>query len=609
MKDRKQRPRVFLAIAVAPDALARIEAECSVQRFEGAGLPSKPELLAALDAVDGLLSSAMLPIDAEILAAAPRLRVISNFGVGFDNVDLEAATRQGVIVCNTPGVLVAAVADLTIALILSLARRLPESERFVRDGRWAPGASMALGTDLAGKTLGVVGLGRIGRAVALRAQAFGMEVCFHDRFREPAKDVAFCLYRDLDELLRESDFVTLHVNLVDETRGLIGAHELALMPASAYLINTARGQVVDQAALIDALRERRIAGAAVAVAYAAQRPERLSRLVLWAPYPRGADIVSRGQAQSLIHLVRQNWSLARRAIADITYPSGPTEFQRWLAGVMRQSISPEMAAKYLEFTATVDVTALLPQVKAPTLVLHRRGDRSVPSRAGRDVASLIPDARFVALDGDIAAASHGDTSYLETARAFLDEGRTMQGPLDAPTQVDVHTILFTDMEGSTALRQRLGDAKAQELVHAHDSIVREALQAHSGREIKHTGDGIMASFGSASQALDAAVAIQQAVAALRQAQGGHAEPVEASLRVYIGMNAGDPIAEEGDLFGTSVDLAKRICDQCQPGEILASEVVRQLVAGKDYLFADRGDTALRGFEDPVRLYELRWREA
>ena len=265
MKDRQQRPRVFLAIGVAPDALARIEVECTVRRFEGAGVATKQELLAALGDVDGLLSGAMLPIDAEILAAAPRLRVISNFGVGFDNIDLDAATRQGVIVCNTPGVLVAAVADLTIALILSLARRLPESERFVRDGRWAPGAAMELGTDLAGRTLGVVGLGRIGRAVASRAQAFGMDVCFHDRFREPARDVAFCLYRDLDELLRESDFVTLHVNLVDETKGLIGARELALMQPSAYLINTARGQVVDQAALIDALRERRIAGAALDV--------------------------------------------------------------------------------------------------------------------------------------------------------------------------------------------------------------------------------------------------------------------------------------------------------------------------------------------------------
>ncbi|MCH8995349.1 MAG: adenylate/guanylate cyclase domain-containing protein [Chloroflexi bacterium] len=368
-------------------------------------------------------------------------------------------------------------------------------------------------------------------------------------------------------------------------------------------------QVADLAAVVDHIGLDQfdlwgaLDGAAAAVAYAAQRPERLSRLVLWAPFPQGADIISSGQSQSIIELVRQNWSLARRAMADVVYPSGPTELQRWLAGVMRESISPEMAAKYLEFQSTVDVTTYLPLVKAPTLVLHRRGDRNVPSRAGMGVATLIPDARFVVLEGDTGVPSDGDTSYLESVIEFLDEGREAPTSPQAATSVDVHTILFTDMEGSTALRQRLGDAKAQELVHAHDSIVREALQAHSGREIKHTGDGIMASFGSASQALDAAVAIQRAVAA-------HSEGApDDALRVYIGMNAGEPIAEGGDLFGTSVDLAKRICDQCQPGEILASDVVRQLVAGKDYLFADRGDTALRGFEDPVRLYELRWREA
>ena len=152
------------------------------------------------------------------------------------------------------------------------------------------------------------------------------------------------------------------------------------------------------------------------------------------------------------------------------------------------------------------------------------------------------------------------------------------------------------------MRQQIGDEKAQEIVHVHNDIVRDALKANAGREIKHTGDGIMASFGSASQALQAAVAIQRAVAAHVE------EEQDARLRVYIGLNAGEPIAEEGDLFGTSVDLAKRICDQCQPGEILTSDVVRHLVAGKEFLFSDRGDTALRGFEDPVRLYEVRWRE-
>ena len=159
------------------------------------------------------------------------------------------------------------------------------------------------------------------------------------------------------------------------------------------------------------------------------------------------------------------------------------------------------------------------------------------------------------------------------------------------------------MESSTALRQRLGDAQAQEVLRTHNTIVRDALSPQSGREIKHTGDGIMASFPSASGALECAIAIQRGVAAHTEQ-----EP-ETPLRVYIGLNAGEPIVEERDLFGTSVDLAKRICDQAEPGQILASLVVRELAAGKDFLFSDRGETALRGFEDPVRLFEVRWREA
>jgi adenylate cyclase len=166
----------------------------------------------------------------------------------------------------------------------------------------------------------------------------------------------------------------------------------------------------------------------------------------------------------------------------------------------------------------------------------------------------------------------------------------------------LYTVLFTDIVSSTALTQRLGDARAQELVRAHNTIVRGALQAHDGSEIKHTGDGIMASFATASSALDCAVAIQQAVAA-------HAEEnPDTPLGVHIGLNAGEPVAEDADLFGTAVQLARRICDQAQGGEVLSSNVVRELAAGKGFLFADRGDVALRGFEDPVRLYEVRWRE-
>ncbi|MEX0785772.1 MAG: D-glycerate dehydrogenase [Dehalococcoidia bacterium] len=258
-------PRAYLALRIAEDALARIANECDVSRFEGKGLPSKAELIAALAGAEGLLGSAQLPVDADVLAAAPKLRVVSNFGVGFDNVDLAAATERGILVCNTPGVLSGAVADLTMALILSLARRLPESERFVREGRWGKGPGLELGSDLAGKTLGIIGLGRIGRAVATRARPFGMSVCFHDEVREPPDDASFCVYRELDDLLRESDFVSLHVNLTPETRAMVGARELALMRPEAYLINTARGPVVDQAALVEALEEGRIAGAALDV--------------------------------------------------------------------------------------------------------------------------------------------------------------------------------------------------------------------------------------------------------------------------------------------------------------------------------------------------------
>ena len=151
------------------------------------------------------------------------------------------------------------------------------------------------------------------------------------------------------------------------------------------------------------------------------------------------------------------------------------------------------------------------------------------------------------------------------------------------------------------MTERLGDAKARAVLRNHERIVREALRAHGGAEVKAMGDGFMASFSSATRALECAIATQRAFAQ-------HNETAEEPMRVRIGLNAGEPIAEEEDLFGTAVNMAARIAAQAQGGEILASDVVRQLVAGKGFLFADRGEVALRGFEDPVRLYEVRWRE-
>jgi len=368
-------------------------------------------------------------------------------------------------------------------------------------------------------------------------------------------------------------------------------------------------RVRDVTAVVDHLQLERfdlfgcLDSSAVSIAYAAQHPERVSRMVLWAAYPCGVEMVRPGAVRGLIELIPANWSLARRAIADVTFPSGPTELQRWFSNTVRESMSPKTNARLLEFYASVDVRQYLPQVKAPTLVLHRRGDRNAPIAAGREAATLIPDARFVALEGDMGHPYFGDMSYIEAVREFLDEGRAQPSLAEPSTGAAFRTVLFTDVEGSTSLSQRLGDARAREVLRAHERIVRDALRSHQGAEVKTMGDGFMASFSSATRALECAIAMQRAFAE-------HNESAEEPMRVRIGLNAGEPIEEEKDLFGTAVNLAARIAAKAEGGEILTSDVVRQLVAGKGFLFSDRGDVVLRGFEDPVRLYEVHWpREA
>ena len=259
--------RVFVSRALPGAALARLEAAHAVDVWPDADPPPYDELTRRAAAADGLL--VMLPdrVDAALLASAPSARVVSNLAVGYDNIDVAAATRAGVLVTNTPGVLTETVADLAFALILAQARRLPETERVMREGHWGLwNPSFLLGRDVHGATLGVVGLGAIGLAVARRARGFGMRLLYTSRQRKPEAEAHIGLeWRDLDDLLHESDYVSLHVALTPETRGLIGARELGLMKLTAVLVNTARGGVVDQAALVAALAARRIGGAALDV--------------------------------------------------------------------------------------------------------------------------------------------------------------------------------------------------------------------------------------------------------------------------------------------------------------------------------------------------------
>jgi class 3 adenylate cyclase len=328
----------------------------------------------------------------------------------------------------------------------------------------------------------------------------------------------------------------------------------------------------------------------VAIAYAARNPERVSRLILGPlSYARASDFF-RPEVERVHSLMEMDWELFTETLVHWGLRWTRHEAARRGAAFLRDCVTQQEAMAAYKSLHEIDASQHLPQVRAPTLVVHNRELQWLEVNVAKGLAASIPNARLV-IAGDTEAAQQAIDEFLGE-----DEEATA-----APTPSGLVTILFTDMEGSTTLTQRLGDAKAQEVLRTHNTIVRNALKTHSGSEIKHTGDGIMASFASASRALECAIAMQRAFAA-------HNETAEEPIRVRIGLNAGEPVAEEEDLFGTAVQLAARIAAKAQGEEILTSDTVRGLVAGKGFLFSDRGDVALRGFEDPVRLYEVRWRE-
>jgi len=228
---------------------------------------SREELLEAVRGRDGVICLLTDTIDREVLAAAKGCRIFANYAVGYDNIDVPEATRRGIIITNTPGVLTDATADLSWALLFCVARRIVEGDRFVRSGKfkgWSP--SLLVGREIKGKTLGLVGAGRIGTAVGLRSAGFGMKVLYTDsRRNEELERKVQAKQVPLQQLLRESDFVSIHLPLDNSTRHIIAEKELRLMKKEAFLINTSRGAVLDEAALVEALREGRIAGAALDV--------------------------------------------------------------------------------------------------------------------------------------------------------------------------------------------------------------------------------------------------------------------------------------------------------------------------------------------------------
>ena len=268
-EDGASRPRVFVARAIPQEGLAPILEASEARVWEDELPPPREELLRAIEGCDGVLTLLTDRVDDEFLdRAGPRLKVVSNYAVGFDNVDVAACTRRGIPVGNTPGVLTDTTADLAFALLMAAARRLPEGDRYVRAGRWKTwGPMLLLGPDVNGATIGIVGFGRIGQAVARRAMGFGMTIVYHDLARaDPKVEAEFgATYLPLEQLLAQADFVSLHVNLTPETRHLMNTERLGWMKKTAVLVNTSRGPVVDPRALFAALRDGVIFAAALDV--------------------------------------------------------------------------------------------------------------------------------------------------------------------------------------------------------------------------------------------------------------------------------------------------------------------------------------------------------
>jgi len=368
--------------------------------------------------------------------------------------------------------------------------------------------------------------------------------------------------------------------------------------------------VIDAAGLDTVALLALSAGGPTGITYAIRHPERVSHLVLYGSFVRLPQTTE--ERKMMLEMIRHGWDsdvpAHRQFFTGLFIPDSPdADAIKAFNEIQRVSATADDVVAWMSsLPDDFDLRDELPKVKTPTLVIHRRGDAIVPFELGREIAAGIPAARFLPLDGRNHWPLPGEPVWEAMAKAieeFLGTANQTQSTRSPPS--GLVTILFTDMEGSTDLTRRLGDAAAQDLLRSHNTIVRDALKARGGSEIKHTGDGIMASFGSARGALDCAIAIQRAFAN-RSPSRGSGRTDEEDIRVRIGLNAGEPVAEDRDLFGTAVQLAARVCARAEGGQVLVSNVVRELTMGKGFLFSDLGDFIPKGFEDPVRLYEVRW---
>ncbi len=346
------------------------------------------------------------------------------------------------------------------------------------------------------------------------------------------------------------------------------------------------------------------------IAYAARHPERVSHLVLFAGFGCGENLLKAPRARALFATLDEgDYELFADTSAINFYGWQMPEVGQRVAAAERASRTLEQAQSYYAAMREYDVRTLLPELRVPTLVMHPRGVAFPTLEIARDLAACIPNARLKLFESSTMWSDEVEPQFLDALDEFIGDATTSGVGLLEPEArrvvaaiPSISIVLFTDIVQHTEMMQRLGDTQGRAVLREHERITRETLRAHGGAEVKTMGDGFMASFASVTAAVECAVALQRAFADFSLPAPLDGE----SLGVRAGLNAGEPIAEDGDLFGASVNLAARIAAKAGAGEILIPEPVRHLLSGKSFTFSDRGEHAMKGFDDAVRLYEVRW---